>query len=130
MFHFNLKYLCCAITCIPIGLASRECAHLLPPFLALYAGDILWAVLVYFLIRSFVTDPKSSVISALLFSFAIEFLQLYNAPWIGRIRNTILGGLVLGFGFLWSDLLCYATGIALAAIVDYFLLHPDRNRKN
>jgi hypothetical protein len=24
-----------------------------------------------------------------------------------------LGGLMLGFGFLWSDLLCYALGVVL-----------------
>ena len=35
--------------------------------------------------------------AALLFSYAIEFSQLYQAEWINALRHTALGGLVLGF---------------------------------
>ncbi len=56
--------------------------------------------------------------AALLFSFGIEFSQLYHAPWIDAVRHTRLGGLVLGFGFLWSDLLCYSVGIAVGVAVE------------
>ncbi len=34
------------------------------------------------------------------------------------IRQTTLGGLILGFGFLWSDLVCYALGVELGVLVD------------
>ena len=50
---------------------------------------------------------------ALVFSYLIEISQLYHAPWIDAIRSTALGGLVLGFGFLWSDILCYTVGVLL-----------------
>jgi hypothetical protein len=43
---------------------------------------------------------------ALAFAWAIELSQLYHAPGIEALRHTRLGGLVLGFGFLWSDLVC------------------------
>ncbi len=33
-------------------------------------------------------------------------------------RHTTLGGLILGFGFLWSDLVCYALGVELGVLVD------------
>lgn len=33
------------------------------------------------------------------FLFVIEFSQLYHAEWIDQIRDTSLGGLVLGYGF-------------------------------
>ncbi len=46
----------------------------------------------------------------------VELSQLYHAPWIDSIRQTTLGGLILGFGFLWSDLACYALGV-LAEII-------------
>jgi hypothetical protein len=128
MLHFNLKYLCCALVCVPVGLASREWAYLLPSFPALYAGDTIWAMLVYFLMRSVIADLKTSFIAALVFSFAIEFLQLYHASWIEAIRNTKIGGLILGFGFLWSDLLCYSVGILLAALIDHLLLRSDKNK--
>ena len=34
--------------------------------------------------------------AALLFSYAIEFSQLYLAEWINALRHTASGGLVLG----------------------------------
>ena len=39
-------------------------------------------------------------------------------PWIDSIRHTTLGGLVLGFGFLWSDLACYAAGVGLGVTIE------------
>lgn len=56
--------------------------------------------------------------NAFAIATAIECSQLYRAPWIDAWRATTLGALVLGQGFLWSDLLCYAVGVALAAVVD------------
>jgi hypothetical protein len=49
---------------------------------------------------------------------SVEVSQLYHAPWIDAIRQTRLGGWVLGFGFLWSDLACYAVGIATGAVAE------------
>ena len=50
---------------------------------------------------------------ALAFSVAVELSQLYHASWIDSIRHTTLGGLILGFDFVWSDLACYALGVGL-----------------
>ena len=58
---------------------------------------------------------------ALAFSYLIEVSQLYHAPWIDAIRATTLGALVLGFGFLWSDIACYTVGIILGIVVDSLL---------
>jgi hypothetical protein len=55
---------------------------------------------------------------ALLLSYGIELSQLYQAPWLNSVRDTRLGGLLLGHGFLWSDLFCYTVGIALGAAID------------
>ncbi len=55
---------------------------------------------------------------ALAVSVAVEISQLYHAPWIDSIRQTTLGGLILGFGFLWSDLACYLVGVVLGAVID------------
>ncbi len=35
-----------------------------------------------------------------------------------HIRNTMLGGLVLGFGFLWTDLVYYAVGIGVGTAIE------------
>ena len=104
---------------ILLGLTSR--AHIiqpyLPPFIAEYAGDTLWALLV-FLGFGFLWPQLSTwrvAAMACAFSILIEISQLYHAPWIDALRHTRLGGLVLGFGFLWSDLACYAIGVACGA---------------
>jgi hypothetical protein len=60
---------------------------------------------------------------AMKFSYVIEFSQLYQSDWINTLRDTTLGGLILGYGFLWSDLLCYAAGIFIGACLEkYFFL--------
>jgi hypothetical protein len=42
-----------------------------------------------------------------------------HGPWIDLIRRTMLGGLALGYGFLWSDLACYAVGVGLGVVIEY-----------
>jgi hypothetical protein len=65
--------------------------------------------------------------AALIFSFFIEISQFYHAPWIDAIRQTRIGGLILGFGFLWSDLVCYTAGIVSGTLVDLYL-HKAKKR--
>lgn len=55
---------------------------------------------------------------ALLAALTVELSQLYHAPWIDSIRHTTLGGLLLGFDFVWSDLACYAVGVALGVLME------------
>lgn len=105
---------------IVLGLASRAVWIPNPALIRAYAGDTLWALAVYWSF-SFVWAKKSPAIIAawsLLTAYAVEFSQLYHAPWIDRIRHTKLGGLLLGFTFLWSDLLCYTVGVALGVALD------------
>jgi hypothetical protein len=110
---------------VVLGLASRRFREDLPPFVASYAGDALWAAMVFFLAAALWPRGSGRTLAAgaLLFAFSIEFSQLYRAPWIDAIRGTTLGALVLGHGFLWSDLLCYTAGIGVAAGIDHRLRH-------
>jgi len=50
----------------------------------------------------------------------------YRAPWIDSIRRTTVGGLILGYGFLWSDLVCYAAGVGLGALAEAALVRFSR----
>lgn len=113
-------YLLLVVPTIALGLASRRYAHALPSAIGAYAGDVLWAGVVFLLIALLRPSARTWRIAAgaAAFSLAIELSQLYHAPWIDAVRQTRLGGLVLGFGFLWTDLACYAMGIALAAALD------------
>jgi hypothetical protein len=108
---------------VVLGLGSRKFARTLPWFFATYAGDTLWASAAFLgigLLRPSLSTRDAAIL-ALLFSLAIELSQLYHAPWIDAVRATTLGGLVLGFGFLWSDLACYAGGVALGVMLDGWL---------
>jgi len=106
-----------------LGLASRKYGAYLPTFLSTYAGDILWATLVFWLVQLlFIQRPSYWItICALAFAFGIEVSQLYHVPWLNALRSTTLGSLVLGQGFLWSDLACYAVGVMLGFVVEQAL---------
>ena len=106
-----------------LGLASRLMFGDIS-FVKLYVGDALWALMVFFgfdfVCRTWST--KTVTLVAMLFSFGIEISQLYHAPWIDNLRATRLGALVLGFSFVWSDLLCYSLGIAVGVFIETYLI--------
>jgi uncharacterized protein DUF2809 len=116
-------YALLVLVTIVLGLSSRRYGGALPQFVAAYAGDTLWAAMVFLLLGlAFRRQPtRLLAIVALTASFLVEFSQLYRDGWLHAVRATRLGALVLGSGFLWSDLLCYAAGVALAAVVDMVL---------
>jgi glycopeptide antibiotics resistance protein len=87
-----------------------------PAIISTYGGDILWAALFFFLLRAIFPQQSKYKLALINYSFGllIEVSQLYHAPWIDDIRRTFLGKMLLGFGFMWSDVLCYAIGTVLA----------------
>ena len=103
---------------IGAGLASRSPKIQLPEFLSTYAGDTLWALLVFLLLGLIFPKKRTLVIAltALTVSFLVEASQLYQQDWLNQIRATRLGALTLGSGFLWSDLACYTVGILFGII--------------
>ena len=108
------------IIVIIFGLASRSFGKLLPAWLAAYSGDILWGLMVYFIVGFLLSKQKIEYVAliAFVFSTSIEISQLYHAPWIDAIRSNRLGGLLLGYGFLWSDIVCYAFGIMVGVVIE------------
>jgi hypothetical protein len=118
------------VLAVVLGIGSRRYGQSLPAFLAAYAGDTLWA-LAAFLGFGLVLPRASTLRVALLaltFSVSIEVSQLYHAPWIDSIRHTTLGGLVLGFDFVWSDLACYAVGVGLGVVIELVTLTYRNSR--
>lgn len=119
----RISYLIAAIAVAILGLSSRRYSRLLPESLASYAGDTLWALMVFLGIGMLFPRWSTMRVSiiALLFAFSIELSQLYHSVWLDQIRRTRVGGLILGYGFLWSDLLCYGAGIAIGCILEMVL---------
>ena len=106
----RIFYLSGIAVLIALGLLSRRVK-----FVPAACGDALWAMMVYCCFR-IVLIRKPMVISAaaaLIASFAVEFSQMLTPDWLVKIRSTFLGHMLLGQGFLWSDLLAYTIGIAV-----------------
>ncbi len=118
LIRTRFVYIIAATVVVFVGLASRRYRGQLSAFLADYAGDTLWALMLFLLVSTLL-DGRSIVARAaisLALAFLVETSQFYHAPWIDSIRQTTFGGLVLGFGFLWTDLICYSVGIAIGAL--------------
>jgi Protein of unknown function (DUF2809) len=115
VLKLRLIYFLLIIITIILGLLSRHIAGI-----PLFIGDILWGLMVFFIVRFlFITRSIKWVsVAALSFCYTIEFSQLYQAPWINNIRHTVIGGLILGETFLWGDMLCYTMGIAIGILVE------------
>ena len=103
-----------------LGLSSRKYACYLPEYINTYLGDALWAVMIYLFAALLLNGrkPAQMALLSLLFCYLIEISQLYHAPWIDAIRNTRLVGLVLGFGFLWTDIIAYTMGIGVMLAIE------------
>ena len=120
LMMWRRTYLAIAIgVTIAAGLASRKYPWLLPASLGKYPGDVLWAQMVYWSI-GFVA-PSAPVVTvatcALAISYADEFSQLYQAPWINNLRATTVGHLILGSQFGWGDILAYTVGVGICGVV-------------
>lgn len=72
------------------------------------AYEIFWIVLVQFFYPK--ASPLWTAIAVCLATCAIEFLQLWQPPFLQAIRATLPGRLVLGNTFLWSDFPPYFVG--------------------
>ncbi len=119
----KLLYVFITLIIMILGLCSRKFSYILPHFLSEYLGDTLWALMIFFgfsFVLSSLKTKKVALVS-LCFCYTIELSQMYHASWIDSIRRTTLGGLILGFGFLWSDILCYTVGIGIGIIIDVLI---------
>lgn len=118
-----------ALACLTVaaGLASRRYSAALPEFIGRYAGDTLWAAMVFWVLAVLWRRASTSRLAAgaWIIAVAVECSQLYHAPWIDAMRETRIGALILGNGFLWSDLVCYAVGVGIAAGTDSLIGRRD-----
>lgn len=122
-------YFSLVIIVMGLGLGSRHFSDNLPNWINLYLGDVLWALMVFFLFGLIFRGINTRWITILAFSFSyvIEISQLYHSPWIDTLRHTRLGGLVLGYGFLWSDLVSYGVGIGIGILIERAIISHSKH---
>ena len=86
-------------------------------FVRPFVGDVLVVVLIYLVLRSFLTvAPRSLGLGVLLFACAVEFLQAVDYVALLGVEHISWLSVALGRTFSWSDLLAYAAGYALTRL--------------
>lgn len=119
----RIVYLLATGVIIALGLGIRRFKEFLPVLITAVAPDALWTIMVLSILALLFPRARSIALAAgaLGISIAVELSQLYHAPWIDMIRSYRLGGWVLGFTFLWSDLLWYTFGSGIGFCMDRLL---------
>jgi hypothetical protein len=118
----RLLFLINILAIVPLGYVVRF-GHILPEFISDAGGgiayEIFWILLVLTIAPT--ANIRITAISVCLTTCAIEFLQLYQPPWLQAIRATLPGRLVLGTTFSWGDFPPYFIGSALGLLLVYYL---------
>jgi hypothetical protein len=86
---------------------------------AAFAGDALYAALLYVVVAFIAPQLRAAVVAPIAFAVcaAVEVFQLTGIP--AHLAGTVPGAaLVLGTTFQWTDLVAYAIGAAAAGVVD------------
>ena len=120
----NLKiYIPIILFLLAIGLPSRTFGDYFPHWYVTYAGDFLWAMMFFFLYSLiFRLKTIQAFWITLATTYLIEISQLFHPDWLTWLRSFKLIGLVIGYSFLWSDIVAYTLGISLGALVDRVIL--------
>jgi hypothetical protein len=112
---YRIALLIGMILIIPLGYSVRFATSLGSPVFQDVFGSIAYQVLLMFVFAFFYprVDLAKVAVGVFLVSSAIEFLQLWQAPWLLAIRSTWAGRVLLGNTFLWADFPPYAIGAFL-----------------
>ncbi len=113
--RIRLLTLVCLLLIIPLGLASK-----------FYRGwgetwvnnslsgifyVIFWCFVIFLIKPGF--KPRNIAAGVFLVTAALEFLQLWQPPFLQGIRSTFIGVTILGNTFILSDFLYYLIGSIL-----------------
>ena len=120
----RVTYAVLLLITIPVGLAWRMAPLGLSPFWFKYGGSALWAMALYWLLA--VCLPRLSVVGLAFLAGAVaavvEFSRLWRVPAVDAFRLTLAGRLLLGRYFSLKNIAAYWLAIALAALLDRWLV--------
>lgn len=90
-------------------------------------GDFLVVILLYCLVKSFITiDAKTLAIGVLAFAFAVEFAQYFHLVDRLGIENKIMR-IIIGTSFSVADLVMYSLGCLTAYVLDVIWVNKQRS---
>jgi phosphotransferase system glucose/maltose/N-acetylglucosamine-specific IIC component len=119
-----------ALLVIMCGLALRRYGSGLglPALAVKYGGSMLWGSMVFFLVASIASglSRQRAAVIAIAIAICVELFRLVHEPTLDAFRLTTAGALLLGRVFSPWDILAYACGIAIAALLDQLALPKPR----
>lgn len=128
-FANRLIYLSTIVLLCVFGLCVRKMNGISPDFFNTYFPDCAWTMAVYCGFGLVFNKSAGFNLSvSLAFSYAVEISQLFSTPFLKLARSTLLGGLIFGYGFLWSDIVCYTVGALLCFAVQLAIVRAKRKR--
>jgi len=121
--------LCLSIIAAGLALRGFGLGLGLSAFTVKYGGSILWGAMVFFLVAIVASRStrRSVVMIAAVIAVGVELFRLVHTPWLDNFRLTMAGALLLGRIFSPWDILAYAIGIALGALLDNLVLRMVRS---
>ena len=91
-----------------------------------YAGDYLVVILIYCFLRAFLRiSVLTAALSALLFSYAVEFLQYFNIVEFLGLQRSELARTVIGSSFGYGDILLYTAGILTVICIEKYVFQKN-----
>jgi Protein of unknown function (DUF2809) len=126
--RYRLALLISILFIVPFGYLVRFSQGLGLPWLQDLLGsvayEIFWILLVAFLYPKIA--PLGIAIAIFIATCGVEFLQLWQTPFLQAARSTLVGRLVLGNTFAWSDFIAYFVGSFAGWLWLVGLIHFNR----
>lgn len=125
-------YVLLAILTIVAGLAVHRGGGALGALAQDVSGDALWAMMIAWWIGALLPLCALAMRSAIAWSICVmvELSQLVHTPSLDALRDTTLGGLILGHDFDLRDLLAYAAGVAVATLLESIVVRQHPQARN
>lgn len=113
------------------GLASRQPPLQDWPIIGPWGGDAAWTMAACGGLRVLRPgwSPLRVAFAGYALSVAVEVSQLLDLWPLDDLRRTRVGGLLIGRGFLWSDLVAYGVGGLLYGGLDRAVIPPVRTNR-
>ena len=123
----RVTYAVLLLITVVAGLVWRMVPLGLSPFWFKYGGSALWAMAVYWLIAACL--PRLSAVGlscvAGVVAAVVEFSRLWHVAAVDAFRVTLAGQLLLGRFFSLKNIAAYWVAIALAGLLDRWLVRRD-----
>ena len=111
VFKYRIALLISLMMIVPLGYVVRfhgPAPEWLNDSFGSIAYEIFWILLIALLFPQ--ASPFSTAVGVCLATCVLEFLQLWQPPFLQAMRATLAGRLVLGNSFTWSDFPSYFIG--------------------